>query len=135
MPISCQLNHKFDFPISQLQTLFNQTTWANGRSAKDIKVMLKNTDLIFCVSENKKLIGFARILTDYVFRATLWDVIVHSDHHGRGIGRMILENILSHPKLKKVQKIWLFTSNKHTFYKKFGFEVENKGWMFLDRKI
>lgn len=127
------MTHKFSFPIAQLQALFNQTTWAHGRSAKDIRIMLKNTDLIFCVSQNKKLIGFARLLTDYVFRATLWDVIVHTDYHGQGIGRMIIEKILSHPKLKNVAKLWLFTSNKHTFYKKFGFQVEHTGCMFLDR--
>ena len=73
------------------------------------------------------LIGFARVLTDRVYRATLWDVVVHPDYQKRGVGEELVNRALAHPVLSKVEKFWLNTRDKFGFYEKFGFVRSDQG--------
>lgn len=104
-----------------LQQLYEQAPWARGRSREGIEAMLAHTDYHFSAWDADRLIGFARVLTDGVYRATLWDVVVHPAHQGRGIGEELIQTVLRHPVLARVEKFWLNTRDKFTFYEKFGF--------------
>ena len=119
---------------NELQNLLNETSWANNREISDLKIMVENSNIVITVfdSKNQKLIGFARVLTDYIFRASIWDVVVDHHYHGQGIGQLIMNNILNHSELIKVSKFWLFTQDKCPFYEKFGFKSVS-GSMVLDR--
>jgi GNAT superfamily N-acetyltransferase len=110
-----------------LQALFEHAPWARGRAADEILIMLQNTDYYFSAWDGKRLIGFARVLTDRVYRATLWDVVVHPDYQKRGVGEELMNRILSHPVLTKVDKFWLNTRDKFGFYEKFGFVRSDQG--------
>ena len=121
-----------DIPLQELQELLNQTLWAKNRKTEDLSIMIENSDLIFAVFHDEKLVGFARVLTDYIFRATLWDVVIHSSFHKKGVGSFLMEHILSHPDLSQIKKIWLFTTDKHVFYEKFGF-ISKNGSMLLEK--
>lgn len=93
--------------------------------------MLEQTDYYFSAWESaeggRRLIGFARVLTDGIYRATLWDVVVHPDYQGRGVGEELMHRILAHPVLSKIEKFWLNTRNKFSFYEKFGFVRSDQG--------
>lgn len=117
------------FPVdpSALQALYEVAPWARGRAVKGIRIMLKNTDYHFSAWEGKKLIGFARVLTDHIYRATLWDVIVHPDYQKRGVGEELMKRVLSHPVLSNVERFWLNTRDKFGFYEKFGFVRSDQG--------
>lgn len=117
-----------------LQLLFSHAPWARHRGVGDITTMLENTDYHFSAWDGDRLIGFARVLTDRVFRATLWDVVIHPDYQRRGIGDALMERILSHPVLSRVEKFWLNTRDKSTFYEKFGFVRSDQG-MVLENPI
>jgi len=110
-----------------LRALFEYAPWACGRSVEDIHLMLENTDYHFSAWDGKRLIGFARVLTDRVYRATLWDVVVHPDYQKRGVGEELMNRALSHPVLSKVEKFWLNTRDKFGFYEKFGFVRSDQG--------
>lgn len=121
-----------DLDIQQLQALYHHALWAKGRDLDGIKRMLENTDYVFSASDGPRLIGFARVLTDRIYRATLWDVVVHPDYQGQGVGEALIKTILSHPVLSKVDKFWLNTRDKQAFYERFGFVRSDQG-MFRDR--
>jgi N-acetylglutamate synthase-like GNAT family acetyltransferase len=104
-----------------LRVLFEHAPWARGRTIEEIRVMLENTDYYFSAWDGDRLIGFARVLTDRIYRATLWDVVVHADYQKRGVGEELVNRVLSHPVLSKVEKLWLNTRDKIGFYEKFGF--------------
>lgn len=104
-----------------LQRLLNYAPWARDRSPEGIRLMLENTDYHFSVWDGASLIGFARVLTDRVYRATLWDVVIHPDYQNRGAGEELMKRILSHPVLSTVERFWLNTRDKFGFYEKFGF--------------
>ena len=110
-----------------LQKLYEHAPWAEGRTLQGIRKMLKNTDYHFSAWDDKRLIGFARVLTDGIYRATLWDVVIHPDYQGQGIGEELMNRILSHPVLSKIEKFWLNTRDKFGFYEKFGFIRSDQG--------
>lgn len=122
-----------DFDIAQLMELYKYAWWTKERKAEDVKKMLENTGLILTVWDGKKLIGFTRVLTDFVYRATIWDVIIHPDYRGKGIGKKIMKRILAHKKLKSVENFWLYTKDKQEFYSYLGFKLNTDGSMALIR--
>ena len=96
--------------------------------------MLAHTDLIISAWEDSHLIGFGRVLTDFVFRASIWDVIIVKDYQGQDIGTQIMQNILEHPSLKQVELFWLCTRDKQAFYATLGFTDKEQTGMVWNRK-
>jgi ribosomal protein S18 acetylase RimI-like enzyme len=117
---------------SQLLRLFHQAPWAKDRSLRDAKGMLRHTDLVLCAWDGDQLIGFGRVLTDFTYRATIWDVIVDKTYQGQGIGTEIVQRILKHPRLKQVELFWLCT-RRPGFYKKLGFSSQEQTGMVWSR--
>ena len=78
-----------------------------------------------------RLIGFSRATSDCVYRATIWDVIVHPEFQGSGIGRKLVETILTHPRVSRVERVYLMTTHKQRFYERIGFEVNTTTTMVL----
>lgn len=79
--------------------------------------------------------GFARLLTDYTFRAHLGDVFISPASRGLGLGKALVETILGHPELATVVHWTLVTADAQGLYARYGFclgEVKS-GWMTLDR--
>ena len=77
--------------------------------------------------------GFTRLLTDSTYRVTIWDVIVRPEYQGRGIGKRLVEYVLTHPQLATVTFFWLSTPDKHGFYEQFGFVRDSSDSMILKR--
>ncbi|ODT44134.1 MAG: hypothetical protein ABS70_06265 [Nitrospira sp. SCN 59-13] len=68
-----------DFDATQLIHLYRQAPWAKHRALEQAQAMLAKTDLVILAWDGPRLVGFGRVLTDYVFRASIWDVIVDRD--------------------------------------------------------
>ena len=110
--------------IEDLHQLYKSTWWANNRTVPGIRKMLQNTDLVvgLCEVESKKLVAFGRVLTDYFYRAVIWDLIVEESYRGQGLGKALMEAILNHPSLKEVESMSLMCFPEMVpFYEKFGF--------------
>jgi ribosomal protein S18 acetylase RimI-like enzyme len=116
----------------QLLTLFQQAPWAKGRILNDAREMLRHTDVALCAWDGDHLVGFGRVLTDFVYRATIWDVIVDERYQKQGIGTEIVQRILHHPRLKKVELFWLCT-RQPGFYEKLGFSSKEQTGMVWNR--
>jgi len=113
--------------VAQLQRLYDQAFWARGRSVEDIRRMLEATDFVFSGWDGPRLVAFARVLTDRIYRATLWDVVVDAEYQGRGVGEGLMDLVLTHPVLARVEKFWLNTRDKQAFYERFGFVASSQG--------
>jgi len=94
--------------------------------------MLRHTDVAVCAWDGDQLVGFGRVLTDYVYRATIWDVIVDKAYQKQGIGSEIVQRILHHPRLKRVELFWLCT-RRPKFYEKLGFSSKEQTGMVWSR--
>ncbi len=122
-----------DIDPDQLVNLYRQAPWANGRTADDVRIMLAHTDLVVSAWDGPRLVGFGRVLTDYVYRASIWDVIVDKEYQGQDIGTKIMQRILHHPDLKRVELFWLCTRDKQSFYEKLGFSSKEQTGMVWAR--
>ena len=123
------LSDRKDIDPADLIRLYRQAPWARDRIAGDAREMLTHTDLAVSAWDGDRLVGFGRVLTDYVYRASIWDVIVDKDYQGQDIGTQIMEHILHHPDLKRVDLFWLCTRDKQAFYEKLGFSSNEQTGM------
>jgi len=123
---------KKDLDPTKLVRLYHQAPWAKGRTLEDAREMLRHTDVAVTAWDGDLLIGFGRVLTDYVYRATIWDVIVDKAYQRQGIGADIVQRILNHPRLKKVELFWLCT-RMPGFYEKLGFSSKEQTGMVRSR--
>ena len=113
--------------LEKLQFFLNENTfWARDRNKQQIDKMLLNSTVVVSLWHHNQLIGFGRATSDLVFRAVLWDVVVASDRQGLGLGKLIIEAILTNKKIKSVERIYLMTTNSSEFYRQFGFKLNNK---------
>ena len=122
--------------ILKLQRLLNRnTSWAANRKKNDIKKMLSKSDVIVSAWQENNLIGFGRATSDTVFRAVLWDVVVEKNFQRIGIGKKIVNSLLSNKLISRVEKIYIMTTKFDKFYSKMDFKLEvNQKLMFLKSK-
>lgn len=110
--------------IEELHRLYQKEWWSKERKLSDVRKMLKHSDIVIGLvePESKKLVGFTRVLTDYVYKALVFDVIVAESYRDRGLSKLLMESVLHHPALKKVEHIELYCLPELIdFYKKWGF--------------
>ncbi len=109
--------------ISQLHTLFQQEWWTQGRSIEDTRRCVFGSQIcIGLTATNDELVGFARVLTDYTFKALIFDVIVSKNKRSQGLGNKLLSLIKSHERLKSVRHFELYClPEMFAFYTKHGF--------------
>jgi len=119
----------------ELLTLYRFTKWGNSRSLEQIEKMLQGTSMCFSVRYDGKLVAFCRMLTDFVFRGSLWDIMVHPDHQGKGLGSLLLKYVLEHPRIKDIPLIITYTSELSVFLQKLGFEQKEGAMLLLRRPI
>ncbi len=136
--MNIQLNtDKFAIPLEDLRDLFDRSTfWARNRQLDDLQNMILFSDPVVSAwdrDNGEKLIGVARATTDGVYRAMLWDVVVDPDYQGHGVGRLLVEGVLAHPLVAKVERIFLSTTYQQGFYEKLGFVENPATCMVLDR--
>ncbi len=122
-----------DFEPAALSPLFEQSPWARGRTVDGTTRMVLQTDLFLTAWDDRRLIGCGRALTDYVYRASIWDVIVDPLYQGQDIGSEIIHRILHHPTMQRVELFWLCTREKQAFYESLGFSAREQTGMVWDR--
>lgn len=119
------LNQLDETHVKQLQTLYRQTWWANQRELDDIFTMLEHSDYNFGLvhAHTGLLVGYARVLTDRVYKAMIYDLILDEDYRGRGLGKHLLTTILNHPDLCQVNHVELYCHPEmKNWYRQWGFE-------------
>jgi len=99
--------------------LCNQSYWAQGRSRQVVEKSTQNS-LCFGVFDGEIQIGFARMVTDSITFAWLCDVFIAESYQGQGLGKWLVESIVSHPEIIEVKYILLATSDAHELYRKYG---------------
>ncbi|MEH7332104.1 GNAT family N-acetyltransferase [Neobacillus drentensis] len=119
--IVTQLSNK---QMIQLERLFQLEWWTKGREFPDIKRMVEHSDFIVGYIEpgTDELIAFARVLTDYVYKGLIFDVIVKEAYRGRDLGSALINTILEEPYLRDVKHFELYCRPEMVpFYHKWGF--------------
>lgn len=128
-----QVEELTESQVTDLHLLYQSEWWTKGRSLDDVRIMVENSGLIVSfVSEDAKLVAFCRVLTDFVYRGTIYDVIVAEAQRGQGLGRRLMEAVCQHPRLQRVSTLWLCCNpDMAPFYEKWGFRVFDEGQLWM----
>ena len=123
--------------VHDLHRLFQGEWWTQGRSLADVRCMIDHSSLVFGLraDPSDRLVAFARVLTDRVFKAVVFDVIVARDHRHQGLGRRLMDCIIRHPDLRRVRHIELYClPDLISFYERSGFSTDVSGVSLMRRK-
>ena len=126
-----------DTQIRRLHQLYQNEWWTKGRTLEDVRRMLEHSDYVFglCEPETNDLVAFARVLTDRVYKAFIFDVIVAPEHRGAHVGAAIVDRILQHPDLASVKHFELYCLPELVpFYERWGFSADVGGIVLLRRQ-
>ncbi|MFB6726884.1 GNAT family N-acetyltransferase [Kribbella sp. NPDC056345] len=113
------------YHLPDLAALYRSAWWLTDRTAAETSRILAESDLVFALIDTDRLVGFARVLTDYAHVALVLDVVVSPDARGAGHGATLMEAIVTHPSLQDVRSIELVCQpDLVPFYRRWGFTTE-----------
>jgi ribosomal protein S18 acetylase RimI-like enzyme len=91
-----------------------------------IKKVFEASNVITIATCNERIVGFGRAISDGVFNAAIYDVVVHRDFQNLGIAKKIMNNLLDN--LKHISCVHLIsTTGNEEFYRKVGLKKLKTG--------
>ncbi|MDH5019146.1 GNAT family N-acetyltransferase [Halobacterium rubrum] len=108
-----------------LLDLYREYDWWADRDPEDVRRALRHTDEVVVLrdEESRDPIAAARVLTDYVYYAMVYDVVVAERRRGNGLGADLVAAVVAHPRLQDVAPSLLACEGLVPFYEACGFDV------------
>jgi len=110
--------------VIELHDLYQKEWWTKGRTLDEVRLLLQHSDVVIALIDDKddSLVGFSRVLTDRIFKALVFDVIVREDKRSLSLGKKLMDAIQKHPDLQEVKSFELYAlPEMEAFYKQWGF--------------
>lgn len=120
--------------VDELVELFQQQWWTKDRQKADVEKLMKHAELIFAFVDplNEELVAFARAMTDGVYKAMIFDIIVKDTWRNTGLGRLLMDTVMTDPVLSQVKHRELYClEDMVPFYEKWGFTANLPGLFFM----
>lgn len=120
-----------DIDLYELEELCDTVGWSR-RPIRKVKKALEHSFLVASMWEmrgtQRRLIGFARATSDHAFNATIWDVVVHPNFQGKGLGKGLMKYMIKKLRSEDISNITLF-ADPHVvdFYRGLGFMSDPEG--------
>jgi ribosomal protein S18 acetylase RimI-like enzyme len=110
---------------SRMKEIYHSVGWTNHNEEK-IKKVFQSSNVVAIAYDEDNIAGFGRALSDGVFNAAIYDVVVDEQYQNKGIGEQIIENLLA--QLNDISCVHLVsTSGNEEFYRKAGFRKMKTG--------
>lgn len=109
--------------------LRDESYWAADLTADTLVRAVVGSYTMAAYAPDGQMVAFARVVTDSATFAWLADVFVHRDHRGRGVGKVLVRNLVDHPRLAGLRRVMLGTRDAHGLYTPMGFEMVPDGRM------
>ena len=105
-----------------------ETVWGPGPSLEQTELAMNHTLFRVSVWDDDKIIAMARMNGDMGLNYYIKDVVVRPEYQKKGIGRMLINELLKFINNNGVKGTDIFVElcavpNKIPFYEKFGFEA------------
>jgi aralkylamine N-acetyltransferase len=117
--------------LYELEELCDAVGWSR-RPIRKVRKAIQNSFLVITMWEQKgnrkRLIGFSRATSDHAFNATIWDVVVHPDFQGKGLGKALMKQLIKKLRSEDISNVTLFADpDVVNFYKQLGFMPDPEG--------
>ena len=121
-------------PLDGAVRLLHTAYWAEQRPVSAIEKSMRHSACYgVWLEDEQKLVGFARVISDYATTYYLCDVIIDREYRGRGLGTALLAYIESRAEYAGLRGL-LLTRDAHGLYRKFGYEAVNGRAMMKQRR-
>jgi len=112
--------------IEQLHQLYQKEWWTDKRSLDETSHCVAGSQIcIACIDEQQNLMGFVRVLTDFTFKALIFDLVVAKPHRGKGLANKLLKLVKSHKDLTEVKHFEPYCRPElEKYYEQYGFSTE-----------
>lgn len=116
---------KENIKVEDVVRLLKMTYWADSRPVEKIDKSMENSKCVgLYVDGVERLVGFARVISDYATTYYLCDVIIDKDYQHKGLGKALVSYVVSMPDYKGLRGL-LVTKDAHKLYEKYGYEIIN----------
>jgi GNAT superfamily N-acetyltransferase len=105
--------------VDAIHAYLTRSYWARGIPRQLVARSLEHS-LCFGLYDGTRQVGFARTVTDRATFAYLADVYVLEEYRGRGLGKWLVECVMSHPELEGLRRWVLVTRDAHGLYRALG---------------
>ncbi|MEV4261619.1 GNAT family N-acetyltransferase [Kribbella sp. NPDC049584] len=120
--------------IAELTALMRTAWWMSDRTPAEVARLVAHSNIVTTLTLADRLVGFARVLTDYTHIALVLDVIVDEFHRGSGLGAALLDAVVNHPELAAVRSLELVCQPELVpFYRRWGFTDQVGSSMLMRR--
>ncbi|RIP34769.1 N-acetyltransferase [Staphylococcus gallinarum] len=131
------LQYEYQFNINDVEDMmavYQSNNW-EGHSQEDIIKIFNISTHVIIAKKDDYVIGFARALSDGVYNAAIYDLVVHTDYQKIGIGKEIITLMLEH--LGDLSCVHLIsTLGNETLYEQVGFSKLKTGMaMYRNQKL
>lgn len=118
------------YNVEDYSSLYKSVGWEPISNA-NAKIALLNSVYSISIYDGETAVGFGRIIGDQIRFLYICDIMVRPEYQGKGIGRIIMENIIKRiDEIKKIEpRVTAYlgaVSGKEDFYKKFGFKTRKE---------
>lgn len=130
-PVRIYFTTDRDIDLYELEELCDAVGWSR-RPLRKVRKAIQYSFLVVSMWEQRgarrRLIGFSRATSDHAFNATLWDVVVHPDYQGKGLGKALMKFLIDKLRSEDISNITLF-ADPHVvdFYRGLGFMPDPEG--------
>ena len=112
--------------------LTNESGWSNGIPIEKVEKSIDNS-LNFGIYVGQKLIGYARVISDFSTIAYLGDIFIITEYRGLGLSKWLMESIMGHKELQDLRRWILLTSTAEWLYEKYGFTKLPKPEIYMEK--
>lgn len=111
--------------LDEMREVYRSVGWMK-HSNEIVEQIFEASNVVAIVEMDDRIVGFGRAMTDGVFNAAIYDVVVHQEYQKQGIARKIMEFLLN--ELIHVSCVHLIaTTGNEEFYQKLGLKKVKTG--------
>ena len=118
--------------VERIHAFLTTSYWAKGIPLDVVRRSIERS-LCFGLYDVDEQVGFARVVSDGATFAYLADVFVLDSHRGRGLGKLLVSEVLAHPELQGLRRWVLATRDAHALYAQHGFTPLSNPQRFMER--
>ena len=105
--------------------LSKESYWAKNIPLELVKKSIEGS-ICFAIYHNGRQVGFARMVSDCATFGYLADVFIIEEYRGKGLSKLLMEEIINYPAFQPLRRWMLATRDAHGLYKQFGFTELDK---------
>lgn len=115
---------------TKVEALFRATD-LGGRAGDKIRRSFENSSVVCFGFAARRLVAMCRAITDWEYHAVIYDVAVHPDWQGQGIGSAMMRGLLAKLPVWRVMLV-SDDADGQRFYRRLGFEAYENVMARLD---